>query len=147
MAAYGSCAAKVCATREHAARVLKRTDRTHVAEWMQAELIDWGIALIEGLILGSVLYVCVRLRMTLAPAVVPKFGQAGRWLIWVITIVLMIVIANVGLILLRTSMFGLVEHSPSLASEGVFALTAMIFGSWLVVAHRRRTADPLDSNC
>lgn len=111
-------------------------------------MIDWLVAIAEGGILGVALYLCVRARMKLAPLVLSMYGQWGRRLVWILSILLMVVLANLGLVLLRTSLFGLVAHTPSLAAEACFAITGLVTGCLLVISHMRSSdSNSNDSNC
>ena len=44
----------------------------------EVAMIDWLVAITEGVILGTALYLCVRVRMKLGPLVRAKHGQWGR---------------------------------------------------------------------
>lgn len=111
-------------------------------------MIDWLVAIGEGGILGTALYLCVRARMKLGPLLLSAHGQWGRRMVWIISILLMVVLANLGLVLLRTSLISLVAHKPSLATEACFALTALVTGCLLVLWHMRNSTSNLnDTNC
>jgi len=100
-------------------------------------MIDFLIAIIEGVILGVTFYACVRLRMRVAPIMLEKYGQNPRKITWLLSIALMVLLANLGLLLLRTSLFGFVGHDPSIATEACFAITALVTGCLLVLRHTR----------
>ena len=111
-------------------------------------MIDWLVAIAEGGILGTALYWCVRARMKLAPLVLSMHGQWGRRMVWVLSILLMVLLANLGLVLLRTSLFGLVAHQPSIATEACFAVTGLVTGCLLVLRHMRNSTDSSnDASC
>lgn len=75
----------------------------------------WLIATLEGAILGLTLYCCVRLRMYLGPKLRKRFGNLARRAYWLITILLMIVLANVGLLIFRIYL-----SSQSIAAETLY---------------------------
>lgn len=75
----------------------------------------WLIATLEGAILGLTLYCCVRLRMYIGPKVRERFGNLARRAYWLLTILLMIVLANVGLLIFRIYL-----SSQSIAAETLY---------------------------
>lgn len=92
----------------------------------------WLIATLEGVGLGLTLYVCVRLRMYFGPRIREHFGNLARQAYWALTILVMIVLANVGLLVFRIYL-----SSQSLASETLyleiwFALVALGVGLLLI---------------
>lgn len=100
-------------------------------------MLDYVIGIVEGMILGAALYLCVRVRVKFGPLALSRYGQWARSLVWVLSILLMIVIANLGLVLFRTSLLGLVAHKPSLVTEACFAITGLVTGCLLVLRRYR----------
>jgi len=62
---------------------------------------DWLFATVIGLTTGLVLFAFVRLRMHVGPIIRARWGNTMRQAYWLLTIVLMILVANLGLGLLR----------------------------------------------
>ena len=100
-------------------------------------LIDYLIGIVEGVLLGFALYLCVRARMRFGPLALARYGQWARWLVWGFSILIMIALANLGLLLFRTSLLGLVAHRSSLMMEVCFAVTGLLTGCLLVLRHLR----------
>jgi|GEM_PF-1997114 len=103
-------------------------------------MIDWLITGVSGLILGAILYGCVRLRMHFGPLAAARYGAMGRLEVWVGTLVLMIVVANGGLYLLRA----LIPGNADTPHELVFAGLAMLVG--VIMVTRRVTDKKVVSN-
>lgn len=61
----------------------------------------WLAATLIGISLGLALYACVRLRMHVGPIVKQRYGPLARKAYWIANILVMIVLANLGLWLLR----------------------------------------------
>ena len=95
----------------------------------------WIISTLTGIALGMVFYGCVRLRMHFGPRVRDRYGENARHIFWVFIIVCMVLLANSGLILLRS--FLPPEPANLILLELWFAVTALIVGFLLV--YRRIT--------
>ena len=63
--------------------------------------MHWLFDIAAGVVLALFLYLLVRVRMRMAPRMRDRFGDYARWATWVVTIGLMVVLANLGLVLLR----------------------------------------------
>ena len=61
----------------------------------------WIAATIAGICLGLAFYGCVRLRMYLGPLIRDRFGNVARRVYWLLTIAVMVILANVALFALR----------------------------------------------
>lgn len=61
----------------------------------------WIVSIIDGVLTGIGLYALVRLRICLGPIAGRKFGAAGRSMVWVLLITLMVVVAEFDLKWLR----------------------------------------------
>ena len=95
-------------------------------------MLNWIAATVCGLGLGLALYACVRLRMHFGPIVQQRFGKVARQLYWLVTIGVMVLLANLGLILLRG---WLAEYGPDnkdLMLEIWFALLALAISLLLI---------------
>jgi hypothetical protein len=92
----------------------------------------WLIATIEGVCLGLALYLCVRLRMYLGPLIRARFGNRARQAYWLVTILVMIVLSNVGLFVFRRYLGSQTIADESLLLEMWFALIAMAVGIGLI---------------
>ena len=66
-------------------------------------MIDWVAATLDGIVLGLAFYGCVRLRMTLGPIIRERYGNWARRIYWLLTIALMVLLANIALLVLRAS--------------------------------------------
>jgi hypothetical protein len=99
-------------------------------------MLDWVSATIFGLILSLGLYGCVRLRMHFGPIVYRRYGTLARHVYWVVTIVVMVLIANLGLMLLRIYLGDTETH---LMLEIWFALVAL--GISLILVFRQLRSD------
>jgi uncharacterized membrane protein len=103
--------------------------------------MHWLFDIVAGVALALLLYALVRVRMRMAPRMRDRFGDYARWAIWVVTIGLMVVLANLGLVLLRQllhSRFGIDVPFPD---EMVFAVVAFGVGFFLVFRHVTRNHD------
>ena len=94
-------------------------------------MIHWLISMLLGLTVGILLYGCVRIRIIFGPLAAARFGRLGRLEVWLGCLLLMVFIAEGGLMLIRVF---LAEHG-TLLHEIVFAAVALIVGVTLV-AHR-----------
>ena len=98
-------------------------------------MINWFAALFTGLILGSLLYLCVFLRGKIVPIAIPRLGYSGTLWVWLFTIAIMIVISNLTLIALRSGLSVIEPNQDTLAYEIGFAIIS--FGLALFLIRRR----------
>jgi hypothetical protein len=107
---------------------------------------NWLIATLEGICLGLTLYLCVRLRMYLGPVIRERFGDSARQVYWLLTILLMVILANAGLYLFRIYLSSQPVADGTFMLELWFALMALAVGLWLIykrlTRHSRNTDDP-----
>lgn len=99
--------------------------------------MHWLLDIALGLVLAGLLYAIVRLRMNFAPKMKQKYGATARWATWALTLLLMIVAANVTLELLR-QLVSLMNVEAPLLDEILFALVAFAVGFALVARHVTR---------
>jgi hypothetical protein len=92
----------------------------------------WLIATLEGACLGLTLYLCVRLRMYLGPLIVKRFGQRARRAYWLFTILVMILLSNLGLYVFRIYLGSQPISDKTLPLELWFATMALAMGLGLV---------------
>jgi NADH:ubiquinone oxidoreductase subunit 4 (subunit M) len=92
----------------------------------------WLTATLIGICLGLLLYACVRLRMHFGPIVGDRYGSMARRAYWLFTILLMIVLANLGLKLLRIYLSNFDAVTNSLMLEIWFALLALLLALSLI---------------
>ena len=78
-----------------------------------------------GILLGLGFYACVRMRMYAGPKLRERYGNWARQLYWLLTILLMVAIANVALIGLRGYLYNQTSASSTLLSEIWFVLVAV----------------------
>jgi hypothetical protein len=95
----------------------------------------WLAATLIGVSLGLALYACVRLRMYFGPIVRDRYGHWARRAYWMATILIMVVLANLGLSVLRIYLGKQAPILDSLMYEICFALFA--FAIPLVLIFRR----------
>ena len=88
-----------------------------------------------GVATACVLYVCVRLRMRIGPWMREHHGDRARRLFWGLSLVLMVLIANVGLYVVRDFV---VMGDQSLAPQVVYALALLLVGVGLVFRYIHR---------
>ena len=98
----------------------------------------WLTATLDGVCLGLLLYACVRLRMHFGPIIKQRFGAQARRAYWLFTILLMIVLANLGLKLLRIYLSNFDAVTNSLMLEMWFALLALSIALALVFKRMNR---------
>jgi len=103
--------------------------------------MHWLTAMGAGLIMSLIFYALVRVRMTVAPKMRDRFGDRARWATWVVTIGLMVVLANVGLVLLRQVLHQQHGVDAPFLHEMVYALLAFAIGFVLVNRHVTRNRD------
>jgi hypothetical protein len=92
----------------------------------------WLIATIEGVGLGLTLYLCVRLRMFLGPLIREHFGNQARRVYWLFTILVMIVLSNIGLYIFRIYLGSKTKGEEALPLELWFAIIAMAVALGLI---------------
>jgi hypothetical protein len=85
----------------------------------------WLVASAMGICLGLMLFACVRLRMYFGPIVRDRYGNTARQAYWIATILIMIVLANLGLRFLRIYLSGYESIGNSLMFEIWFAVLAL----------------------
>ena len=103
--------------------------------------MHWFVAVGAGVLLSLLFYVLVRVRMTVAPKVRDRFGERARGATWVITIGLMVVVANVGLIVLRQVLHEQHGVVAPFMHEMIYAVIAFAIGFVLVNRHVTRNRD------
>lgn len=79
--------------------------------------------------------------MALAPLIRERFGERARWATWIVTIGLMVLLANIGLILLRTVLHEMHGVDAPFMHEMIYALLAFAIGFSLVNRHVTRNRD------
>jgi hypothetical protein len=84
----------------------------------------WLAGSITGILLGLILFACVRLRMHFGPLVREKYGDWARKVYWLATILLMVFLANLSLKLLRIYIDNELPAMENLMLEIWFALLA-----------------------
>ncbi len=98
--------------------------------WLGATFLGFG--------LGLVLYIFVRLRMRIGPALRKRFGNSARRVYWLLTILAMVATANVGLIALR-AFTGQPIHSPlEIALELWYIVVAVVLALGLIFRFLKR---------
>ena len=90
----------------------------------------WFAAAAIGLIAGLLLYACVRVRMHFGPRIRELYGNSARKAFWLVTILAMIVIANIGLYGVRR--LPGIDNAGPLATEIVYTVTFLVVGAGLV---------------
>jgi hypothetical protein len=86
----------------------------------------WLAGTITGILLGLILFACVRLRMHFGPLVRKKYGDWARKVYWLVTILFMVFWANLSLKLLRIYVDNQLPTMENLLLEIWFALLALI---------------------
>ena len=99
---------------------------------MMTNMTDWLPATCAGVALGVLLFVCVRLRMAFAPMARERYGQGARLAVWILSIALMIALANGTLIGLRTYLLDTAHVNATLKYEIWFCALALAVGVFLV---------------
>ncbi len=92
---------------------------------------------IAGTLLGLAFYVCVRARMYVAPRLRARYGNWARQIYWLLTILLMILLANLTLIELRDYLEDQSLTSNQLMLEIWFVIVAVALSFGLI--YRRMT--------
>ncbi len=101
---------------------------------------------LAGTMVGVALYLCVRARMKYGPLALARFGPWARRLVWVLSMLLVIAIANLGLVVFRELLSALLGREPSLGSEVCFAITGLVVGCVLVLKHMHSGESAEDTN-
>ena len=92
----------------------------------------WIFATLIGIGLGLMLYGCVRLRIYLGPKLQERFGNWARSAYWLLTIVVMVILANFSLLTLRSLFAELPDPPNTLMLEIWFALLAAVVALFLI---------------
>ena len=100
---------------------------------------SWIASTLAGIVLGLTFYGFVRLRMHLGPLIRDKYGNTARRIYWLLTILIMVMSANIALIALRTFLPGTGSH---LMPEMWFILVAVTIAFALI--SRRVTGNKSD---
>ena len=103
---------------------------------MSPFLNDWLSASGIGAGLGLLLFACVRLRMHVAPIIRRRWGNTMRQAYWVLTIIVMVLLANLGLGLLRR--YTPTVDTPILYLEIWFILVAVAVSFGLIFRRMTR---------
>jgi hypothetical protein len=98
----------------------------------------WLTSTILGTGLGLVLYACVRMRMHYGPILRERYGNWLRQTYWILTILFMVAMANLGLLFLRTYLPGAMNPTHSLMLEIWFALLAMGLAMTLILRQLKK---------
>lgn len=98
-------------------------------------LQHWATSTLAGICLGLAWFACVRLRMHVGPIIRERYGNNWRRAYWWLTIIVMIVLANVALRLLR-HLTG--EPADMLLLEIWFACLAVLVAFSLIFRRLRR---------
>jgi hypothetical protein len=106
--------------------------------------MPWIIDVLAGLLLATLLYALVRLRMKVAPVMRERYGDSARWAIWLLVGILMVAVANLELIWLRRVLHSVFGEQSLLLHEILFALVALAGGYFLVA--RYVISKPRDKN-
>ena len=91
--------------------------------------------------MSLIFYALVLLRMNVAPRMRDRYGDRARWATWVVTIGLMVLLANAGLIVLRQVLHEQYGVDAPFMHEMVYALLAFAIGFVLVNRHVTRNRD------
>jgi len=97
--------------------------------------MHWLIDIALGVLLAFILYAIVRVRMKVAPKMRDRFGSVARWSVWVLTLLLMVVMANLGLIMLRQMLREWLGFHSGFMDELLFSLVSLSLGVALVARH------------
>jgi len=98
----------------------------------------WIAATLSGIALGLAWFGCVRVRMHVGPILRERYGDHQRWAFWALTIVIMIVMANVALLILRRYLYLSSPPDNRLVLEGWFAVVALAVAFSLVFRRNSR---------
>lgn len=100
----------------------------------------WFVATLTGAGLGLALYGCVRLRVWLGPRIGDWYGQHMRRAYWVLTVVIMVILANIALWGLRRYLQAAAPSASGLLLESWFALLALVVGLAPILVRARRSS-------
>lgn len=95
-------------------------------------MFNWIAVLAFGLLLGCLLYLCVRIRGAVIPTISARIGPKASGWIWIVTIVVMILISNLSLIGLRMGLLWIEPDRSTLIYEIFFALISFVLALYLV---------------
>ena len=103
-------------------------------------MTPWFVDMALGIILGLLLYACVRLRMYAGPRLKEAYGQWPRRIAWAMILLLMIGIGNLVLYAERVYLRNAGVGEDTLLHEVLFAIIGLVLGLWLVMAriYRRK---------
>jgi hypothetical protein len=93
----------------------------------------WLTTTFFGVCTGLALYACVRLRMQFGPIVKVCWGEWARRAYWMMTFLVMVILANVGLLLLRIYVPKLQVSADSLILEIWFCLVFVVVTLGLIL--------------
>ena len=97
--------------------------------------MHWLVDIVLGVLLACILYAIVRLRMNVAPKMRDRFGSLARWSVWVLTLALMVIMANLGLLMLRQLLREWLGFDSGIMDELLFSLVSLSLGVMLVARH------------
>jgi hypothetical protein len=100
----------------------------------------WLVATGIGILLGLLLYACVRLRMYLGPILKKHYGNRVRQMYWVITIAVMVLMSNMALIGLQKYLSDPLVPENHLIIELWFAFLALAVALTLIFRRLRRNS-------
>jgi hypothetical protein len=100
----------------------------------------WLVATGIGILLGLLLYACVRIRMYLGPILKKHYGNRARQMYWVFTMAVMVLIANTALIGLQKYLSDPLAPGNHLIIEIWFALLALAVALTLIFRKLRRNS-------
>jgi hypothetical protein len=92
----------------------------------------WAVATATGISVGLILFLCVRLRMYVGPILKIRYGPWARQTYWILTILVMIALANLGLWLLRIYFRSFDITAETLALEIWFSMLALMVAMGLI---------------
>lgn len=98
----------------------------------------WIAAGIAGAGLGLAFYACVRLRMHLGPRIRERFGNQARRAYWLVTMAVMVLIANLTLLGLRKWRAESLHIDEHLPSEMLFLALAVSIAFGLIFLRMTR---------
>ncbi|MGI9341400.1 MAG: hypothetical protein ACR2QV_01025 [Gammaproteobacteria bacterium] len=93
---------------------------------------QWIAATLLGGVLGLALFGCVRLRMHLGPRIKARYGNQARHAYWLLTIVVMVALANLALLGLRAYFAAVPPVGNQLVMEIWFAVLALAVAMSLI---------------
>lgn len=99
----------------------------------------WIAATLIGFCLGLALYGCVRLRIFLGPRLRDRYGNVARQAFWILTIVVMVALANAALRGLRMYLNDPAPPANNLLLEIWFSALALMVGMGLLLKRMRRS--------